>query len=347
MDFTLDPGAQVAADLTAQLLAANPANPTNPGAAWKALADAGLLALTVPERLGGEGLDATATTAVLTEVGRYAAAVPALSTLALGVLPLVRWAGLALQDEVLPGVVSGELTLTSAYREPAGAAPATWHRDGTVSGVKIGVLDAEYAGRILVTAQSTLGVPVLLLVDPRDGGVSLIRSPSSAETPEFTVHLRAARARPIGDHEAVADLHRLALAGACAVADGALAGALALTAKHVASREQFGHPLAQFQAVSHQVADVYLTSQALHLAAVAAAWAVRATGDQTDDPEIAAYWLASRVPAAARTCHHLHGGLGLDVTYPLHRHTDLLRDLVRFVGGAEGALGRVGSDDVA
>jgi 3-oxo-4-pregnene-20-carboxyl-CoA dehydrogenase alpha subunit len=58
---------------------------------------------------------------------------------------------------------------------------------------------------------------------------------------------------------------------------------------------------------------------------------------------VAAYWLASRAPAALRTCHHLHGGIGMDVTYPLHRYSALIKDLVRFVGGAEYCLDRLGA----
>ncbi|NUT36488.1 MAG: hypothetical protein HOV79_25825, partial [Hamadaea sp.] len=142
--------------------------------------------------------------------------------------------------------------------------------------------------------------------------------------------------------DAADDLHRLALAAAVATADGALAGALALTAAHVAQRVQFGRPLATFQAVAQQIADVAIVSRTLHLAAVAAAWQVRTPGSPgRDDVDVAAHWLASRAPGAIRTCHHLHGGLGLDVTYPLHRHSALLRDLVRMVGGAEHTLGRI------
>ena len=34
----------------------------------------------------------------------------------------------------------------------------------------------------------------------------------------------------------------------------------------------------------------------------------------------AAYWFCDRAPAALQTCHHLHGGMGVDETYPLHRY---------------------------
>ena len=69
-----------------------------------------------------------------------------------------------------------------------------------------------------------------------------------------------------------AEFDRYAVCGAAAVADGVLAGALRLTADHLRTREQFGRPLATFQAVAQQVADVYVIARTVHLAAVSSAW---------------------------------------------------------------------------
>ena len=76
----------------------------------------------------------------------------------------------------------------------------------------------------------------------------------------------------LGGADCVRDLYQLAIAGACALADGAVAGALALTRDHIATREQFGRPLAAFQAVSQQIAEVYIASRTMHLATLAACW---------------------------------------------------------------------------
>ena len=58
---------------------------------------------------------------------------------------------------------------------------------------------------------------------------------------------------------------------------------------------------------------------------------------------MAAYWLAAEAPAALQVLHHLHGGLGVDVTYPLHRYYSAAKDLVRLVGGASYRLDLVGA----
>jgi alkylation response protein AidB-like acyl-CoA dehydrogenase len=135
----------------------------------------------------------------------------------------------------------------------------------------------------------------------------------------------------LGGADCVRDLHQLATAGACALADGAVAGALALTRDHVASREQFGRPLAAFQAVSQQIADVYIASRTMHLAALSACWRLAEGREAAADLEVAGQWCAEQAPRSVRLCHHLHGGIGMDVTYPLHRFSSLIADLTRFL----------------
>jgi alkylation response protein AidB-like acyl-CoA dehydrogenase len=179
----------------------------------------------------------------------------------------------------------------------------------------------------------------VVIIDPSGPGVRLRPTPSSAGSPEWTIELSAAPATLLGGGAAaVADLYRLAVAGACAVGDGALSGALALTTAHLGTREQFGRKLASFQAVAQQIADVWIAARTVHLATLTACWQLDTSADCSSDVDVAAYWLARHAPAALRTCHHLHGGLGLDVTYPMHRYSSLLKDLVRFLGGAEYRL---------
>ncbi|MEO6083761.1 MAG: acyl-CoA dehydrogenase family protein [Umezawaea sp.] len=319
-------------------------------AAWKAMGEAGLLALAVPERLGGDGLGVLAVAALLTEVGRRAAPVPAFASLALGVLPVARFGTRAQQDDLLPVVASHNGVLTAALSEPSdplSATPRTTVRlDGTefvVSGTKVGVPHAGTAHRVLVTATLPDG-PGVLVVDPTAEGVSLTPTRTSGGTPEFTLRLDDVRVPAdalLGDDaggRVVAGLRRFALAGACALGDGVLAGALDLTVTHVGTRHQFGKPLSAFQAVAGQIADVYVAARTLHLAALAANWRLSTGRDADADLDTAAYWLAQEALVAVHTCHHLHGGLGVDITHPMHRFYGLAKDLTRFVGGPEHRL---------
>ena len=328
MDFTPGESQQAVASLASKVLGA--------ADSWPELARVGLL------DVGGDGLSALDAAVLLTEIGRHAPpdSLKALATLITGALPVVRWGGDDLQRALLPGVASGDLILTAALREPSDpepAVPATATAAGRITGTKVGVPYAAEAYRILVPASS--GV---VLVDPGSDGVTLTRTPSSTGQPEYTLRLDQAPAEGmLGPARCARDLYQLAVAGACALADGALAGALALTRDHVAARKQFGRPLAEFQAVSQQIADVYIASRTLHLAAVSACWRLAEGRDAADDLDVAAYWCAEHAPRSVRTCHHLHGGLGMDVTYPLPRYSSLTGDLVRFLGGADYRLERL------
>jgi 3-oxo-4-pregnene-20-carboxyl-CoA dehydrogenase alpha subunit len=308
MDFTPAESQQAVAALAAEVLAA-----PDP---WKELARAGLLDMS--------SLGVLDLAVLLTEIGRRAPSMQALATLMTGALPLARWG----HPGLLPAVASGELILTAALRELSPASVT----GGRITGTRIGVPYAEQARLILVPASSGVA-----LVDPRHA--TLIRTPSSAGEPEYTVRMDQAPVEELlGGPESVLDLDQLSVAGACALADGAVAGALALTRDHVATRQQFGRPLAAFQAVSQQIAEVYIASRTIHLATLAACWRLDAGLDARADLGVAAYWCAEQAPRAVRTCHHLHGGLGMDATYPLHRFSSLVADLVRYLGGAEYRL---------
>jgi len=402
MDFTPGEAETEVAKLAGQILArtASPAaagrpgpapsahGPPFPGAAdfdtvaWKELAEAGLLSVALPPELGGDGLGVQATAAVLTEAGRYATRIPALATLALGVLPVARSTDPGLRRQLLDGVAAGDTVLTAALREPSdplpdrpgttvstsvsttvgatvgatvgttvGATVSTTvsrvgsHRPLTVSGRKLGVPYAAAARWILVPASLDSGgeatSTVVAVVEPDADGLSCQRTRSSSGLPEYTLWLEQTPVFGILAGCTATDLSRLAIAGACAVADGALAAALDLTTEHVRRREQFGRPLATFQAVAQQIADVYAAARTLHLATISVCWQLDAGRDAGKDADVAAYWLAEHGPAALRTCHHLHGGLGMDVTYPLPRYSALLTDLIALVGGADDRLDRL------
>jgi 3-oxo-4-pregnene-20-carboxyl-CoA dehydrogenase alpha subunit len=344
VDFAPGEAETEAAVLAARVLrAAVPSTADFDDGLWKELGQVGLLALALPAEFGGENLGVLATAAVLTEVGRHAARIPALATLALGVLPVVRDTDPAVRGRLVAAVATGETVLTAALREPSDpmpARPATVATPSTVSGVKTGVPYAAAARWILVPASTPDGAAVVV-VESDGAGVSCQRTHSSAALPEYTLRLDRTPVVAVLDGCDVTALYELAAAGACAVADGALSAALELTTAHIRSREQFGRPLATFQAVAQQIADVYSAARTLHLASTSACWRLEVGRDAGADTDIAAFWLAEYGPTALRTCHHLHGGLGMDISYPLSRYSALITDLVRLIGGADYRLERL------
>ncbi|MFD7077222.1 acyl-CoA dehydrogenase [Nocardioides sp. NPDC059952] len=285
---------------------------------WSAWASAGLTALPVPEAQGGEGFGLTEVAVLLREAGRNAVRVPVWETLAVGALTLARHGTSEQQDAILPGVASGETLLTPAWLEPGRPQkPSAAYRDGTVSGRKTAVTYAAESSRLLVTATAEeTGEPVVVLVDPSGPGVTLAPASTSGEPAQHTVVLDGAAAEPLGEG-AYETLTGLATAGLAVSAAAVLAGARDLTAAYVKNRQQFGRALAEFQAVALQMADVYVTSRTLDLAADNAVAAIADQRAATVDLKVAAYWASHVAPYAFRTCHHLHGGMGVDVTYPL------------------------------
>ncbi|KAA1244476.1 acyl-CoA dehydrogenase, partial [Mycobacterium simiae] len=308
---------------------------------WAALVSGGVTALAVPERLGGDGVGLLEVGTVLTEVGRRGVITPALATLGLGVVLLLDAGSDEQQDRCLAGVATGSL-LTAALNEPGAALPerpTVRFSDGRLSGTKIGVGYAEQAEWMIVTADNAV-----VVVSPKADGVQLVRTPTSNGSDEFTVSF--------GDVE-VADsdvlvkgsthrLNQLVLAMIGAYADGLVSGALRLTADYVANRKQFGKPLSTFQTVAAQLAEVYIASRTLDLAAQSVIWCLSEGRDAEDDLDVLGYWLTSQAPPAMQICHHLHGGMGMDITYPMHRYYSTIKDLTRLLGGPSHRLELVG-----
>ncbi len=253
---------------------------------------------------------------------------PVWETLCCGVLTLAAAGSEEQRDALLPGVASGETLLTPALREHGGP---TTYANGTVTGRKIGVTYADRAGRLLVTATDG-DRDVVALVDPNGPGVELLESHSSYGDTQHTVVLDGAPAELLPGDDAARVLSELATAGLCLTAAGVVAGARDLTATYIKGRTQFGRSLAEFQAVAMQIADVYISSRTLALAADNVAWRITSGLDVTDDLAVAAYWVCHEAPGAMRTCHHLHGGMGVDVTYPMHRYFSWITDISHALG---------------
>lgn len=292
--------------------------------AWSEWATAGLTSLPVPDEYGGEGLGLAEVAVLLREAGRAGVRTPVWETLCCGALTLGRFGTEAQRKELLPGVANGDVLLTPAIRE-VGSRDAVTFTDGRVTGRKVGVTHAADAARMLVTARNG-DADVVALVDPHGEGVTLLESSASGDIAQHTVVLDDAPCELL-EPGAAAALDDLAVAGLAATAAGVLAGAARLTAEYIKGREQFGRALAEFQAVAMQIADVYIASRTLDLAADNAVRRVVAGLPAADDLAVASYWASREAPYALRTCHHLHGGMGVDVTYPLVRRTTWGTDL--------------------
>jgi alkylation response protein AidB-like acyl-CoA dehydrogenase len=233
--------------------------------------------------------------------------------------------------------------LTAALNEPGHALPerpATTFSAGRLSGTKIGVPYAEQADWMLVSTDS--GVVV---VSPKAAGVTLTKTPAANHSDEYVVTFADVTV-PDTDVLAGAEVVRvnqLALATAGAYVAGLVAGALRLTADYVASREQFGKPLSTFQTVAAQLAEVYIASRTIALASTSVIWRLVEGRDAAEDLDVLGYWVTSQAPPVMQLCHHMHGGMGMDIAYPMDRYYSTIKDLTRLLGGPSHRLDLVGA----
>jgi alkylation response protein AidB-like acyl-CoA dehydrogenase len=333
VDFTPDEGQQAVADVVTSALGRDNT--------WQALVSGGVMAFGVPERLGGDGLGLPEVATALTEIGRHGTVSPALATLGLGLVPLVDLASDEQQDRFLAGVAKGGV-LSAALNEPGASLPdrpKVTLSGGKLSGTKVGVPYAELAEWLVVTTDG--GVVV---VSPKAAGVTLTKTPTSNHSDEYVVTFDGVAVAD-SDILAGADVRRvnqLVLATTGAFIAGLVAGALRLTADYVASREQFGKPLSTFQTVAAQLAEVYIASRTIALASTSVIWRLSEGRDADEDIDVLGYWVTSQAPPVMQLCHHLHGGMGMDIAYPMDRYYSTIKDQTRLLGGQAHRLALLG-----
>jgi alkylation response protein AidB-like acyl-CoA dehydrogenase len=320
--------------------------------AWRALAAAGVLGAGLPESAGGGGGSFLETAILLESLGRHVAPVPVVASIVTGALPVAVFGDDVQRAQWAAPAARGELVLAGALQEPGNddaARPATIADLGIdgwrINGAKHCVPAAHLAARLLVPARTGVGVGVFL-VDPRGSGVALTRSVATNLEPWYHVALDGAPGEPLGDPAAGGEIAAFVVAHAtCALAlqqAGVSEQALRLTAQHVTVREQFGQPLAAFQAVSQRAADAYIDTEAIRLTAWQAAWRL-AEGLPADDAvAIAKFWAAEGGQRVAHAAQHLHGGVGADVDYALRRYFTWSKSLELTLGSATRQLQRLG-----
>jgi 3-oxocholest-4-en-26-oyl-CoA dehydrogenase beta subunit len=333
---------------------------------WQELAKAGLLGIHLGEDVDGAGLDFIAACLVIEAAGRTAAYVPVVETMVYGALPISQFGTEAQRQTWLPGVASGETILTAAMAElvgevilPGGTNPvttATEQADGSwvLSGTKACVPAALVADAILVPASlgaangSSAGVGVFI-VDPGAAGVTLIRQTTTTGRPEAIVELSdvaVAADRRLGDDAdgaaIVNAITEFATTALCIMEAGACASALELTAEYTKTRVQFEKPIATFQAVGQRAADAYVDTEAIRLTSLQAASRLSSGLPATAEVAVAKYWAAEGGQRVVHAASHLHGGVGVDRDYPLHRYFLLTEQIELTLGGAGESLRRLG-----
>lgn len=328
--------------------------------AYDALAEAGMLSLAIPEEYDGAGLGLLESILLLEETGRRVARIPVFESAFLGAQILARFGSDAQKSAYLPKLAAGELILGAALSElgvqdPKRPRAQAEERDGAfyLSGEFTNVAFAEEAARVLVPA-SVGGRSGLFLVDPKANGVTLLAQRGTNGAALSLMRLEGARVE-VADRVAtdassegstddiVSHYFDLAMVGMCALEYGIADEALKMTAAYATERKQFHMPIGAFQAVKQRLGDAYIDCQAMEVSMLRAAFLLSEGRDATRELFAAKYWAAiggARVLAAAQ---HIHGGMGFDRDYPLHRYFLQSKHLELSLGGASASLARLGA----
>lgn len=341
-------------------------------ALWSELANAGLIGIGLPEDVGGAGLDYIAECLVIEAAGRTAAYVPVIETMVLGAGTVNRFGTAEQRQRWLPPIAAGEQVFTAALSELVGdvvvpglAQPATtaspdgaegWVLEGTKACVAAGlVADQILVPATLLDADGAPGGAGVFVVSTGDlGGTAggrWKRQETTSGRPEGLLDLSGLRVEGqalLGGGRAdgsqiVADLSERAIVALCVFEAGACQAAIKLTSEYTKTREQFGKPIATFQAVGQRAADAYVDTEAVRLTAWQAAWRLSEGLPSTAEIATAKYWAAEGGQRVVHAAAHLHGGVGVDRDYPLHRYFLLTEQVELTLGSAIESLLRLGA----
>jgi alkylation response protein AidB-like acyl-CoA dehydrogenase len=146
---------------------------------------------------------------------------------------------------------------------------------------------------------------------------------------------------------------RRAVAGvrvaAAAALTGCLAGAAQLAWDYIATREQYGKPIASFQAVRHMAADLLVDLETCRSVSLGAAWQVE--NEPIEDAEriaaVAKSWCGEAAVRSIETSIQLLGGIGVTWESTAHLYLRTAHQLAASFGGTRSLLRRVGADFIA
>ncbi|HET7735904.1 MAG TPA: acyl-CoA dehydrogenase family protein [Nocardioidaceae bacterium] len=288
--------------------------------AWDRLADHGFTTIGIPEELSGAGGDDAAAIAVIEEVARAGVSLPLLEHLWL--------AGWALAHQGLPlpagvcGFATAELSIGRAGEDwvvTGSAARVPWARVAdqlVLVAPEVGTVVVPVTAVAIQPASDVLGVPQDRV------GLDSVRLPAGA-----------VRASSPSSEEIAARV----LAGRLSQIRAAARAALKITLRYVTTREQFGRPLARFQAVQQRLACAAAEVALLDMGAELA------RHGSPLDAAMARVDAARSVAVVSSQAHQLHGAMGVTAEYGLGRLTLAMRAWLSSTGPDDAWHRRVGA----
>jgi alkylation response protein AidB-like acyl-CoA dehydrogenase len=367
MDFTFSEDQNAIRDLAHQiftdratdefLLEFSRSGKTYDDTLWHTLAEQGLLGICIPEAFGGTDLGFVELCLILEEQGRRVAPTPLFSSLVLGGLPIARFGTEAQKTQWLTPLASGDIKLTAAIAElgmTAAAAPVVRAeaKDGNwvLNGHKACVTDGNIADAMLVPAVDQDGKTTVFIVEANAKGLtrdtqrtSLGENEAALTFSNVSVDAGAVLGKP-GEGACIIEwLEQYADAALCAMQVGVTEEALRRTAAFTGERKQFGMPIGSFQAVAMRAADAYIDVEAMRSTYWQAMWRLDEGLRANAEVRAAKWWACQGGHRVVHATQHLHGGMGSDVEFPIHRFFLWAKQIGFMLGGGNVQLQKLGA----
>ncbi|HEY1737990.1 MAG TPA: acyl-CoA dehydrogenase family protein [Acidimicrobiia bacterium] len=323
---------------------------------WLELAKANLLGIAIPEEQGGLGLAFLDLCLVLREAGKFVPPMPLIPCIVSGALTVARY-GSPDQMPTLAHIADGSIITTVAIaehgtdaRHPYATATPTGDGGYTLTGVKTTVPFADVAAGMLVSARVADSDEIVVLsVHAQGDGITQERQIGqnyehlfqmtfdNVAIPAGFVIGTAAQGREI--LEFMLEHTQVAM---CALISGVCDAAVRLTAQYTIDRKQFERSIGTFQAVSQRMADAYINMQAIELTMLQAATHLDEGKDVPDEVATAKWWACEGGNQIGHACLHIHGGISIDIDYPIHRYFLWIKQAEFTLGSATAQLLYIG-----
>ncbi len=301
---------------------------------WKQMGELDLLGLIIPAEYGGADMSMLEASIVYEEFGRAIAPSPHFVSCILGATALLQGGSEDQKKALLPRIAAGEAILTPAWLEPDNgygprgvqvcAEPSG--QDLVISGIKRHVAFATASTHLLVPVRTGEGPADvdLLLVDRNADGLSFEQQMSLASDTQYKVVFdgvkvpASQRIGPAGRGWSV--WNATMLQGIIVLAAQAIGGAqqaLDMTCEFAKEREQFGKPLAAFQAISHYLADASTQISGGAVLAYEAAWASANGKDIARLAPMAKLFACQTFRDTTAMAQQVYGGVGFTIEYDI------------------------------
>ena len=305
---------------------------------WQQCVAAGLHSILVPEAAGGLGMGMTEMLAVLEQQGRALAQVP-LWQQQVAAAALVKFGEGV--DAVVQSALEGELLALSLESAVASRGPGLQLQTGRLKGHVNAMALGEQA-RIALVAAAEGDVLKMVLVDLQADGVSRVAGMRQDYCGVADVTFRNTPVLAVLGGRALEWVSEMAIACMASLQQGVTQEQLRRTVEYVSERKQFDRPIGTFQLVQGQMADGYILMQAQRSALSQLVWRLDAglpCGPQAHAVRAQSNELGLKV---GRVAQHVHGGMGVDVTYHIHRFMFWCRALAAEFGSADQHLEALG-----